>query len=205
MLGRIVIGLYGKQVPRTVANFIAMVTGAAGSTYKGTLFHKIIAGQYIQAGKQGSRSEGQVLAPTNLEKNPETVKSSAFALPHRRPGTVSLCLGVNDDEEDRKLSEDYRNVEFLITTGPGPASDLDGSNIVFGTVLEGMDVVSRIAAVPSYQPNIRIKQFNELAEFLGDERAETARKFWDRPLQNVVISGCGIIQPKPSPLPNGQP
>jgi peptidyl-prolyl cis-trans isomerase B (cyclophilin B) len=68
-----------------------------------------------------------------------------------------------------------------------------------------MDVVSRIAAVPSYQPNIRIKQFNELAEFLGDERAETARKFWDRPLQNVVISGCGIIQPKPSPLPNGQP
>lgn len=79
--------------------------------------HRIIAGQYIQAGKQGSRSEGQVLAPTNLEKNPETVKSSAFALPHRRPGTVSLCLGVNDDEEDRKLSEDYRNVEFLITTG----------------------------------------------------------------------------------------
>ena len=43
----------------------------------------------------------------------------------------------NDDDDEVKLGVDYRNVEFLITTGPGPCPQLDNRNIVFGTVLEG--------------------------------------------------------------------
>ncbi|KAI5071402.1 hypothetical protein GOP47_0013653 [Adiantum capillus-veneris] len=194
LLGRIVIGLYGKQVPETVANFKAMCTGKAGSSYKGSLIHRILAGQYIIAGKQGfSREKGEVLPPPKLDRNMESINPDAFKIPHRRPGTVSLCLSENDDEDQFKLDPDYRNVEFLITTGPGPAPQLDNKNIVFGTVLEGLDVVLISASVPTYKPSERIRQFNEFASFLGDERASNARSIWNRPLKALYISDCGEL------------
>ncbi|KAH7300352.1 hypothetical protein KP509_24G058000 [Ceratopteris richardii] len=194
VLGRIVIGLYGKQVPETVANFKAMCTGKAGSSYKGSLIHRIFAGQYIMAGKQGfSKEKGEVLPPSQLNRNMESIKSDAFKMNHMRPGTVSLCLSENDDEDQFKLDPDYRNVEFLITTGPGPAPQLDNKNIVFGTVIEGLNVVLAAATVPTYKPSERIRQFNELASFLGDERASNARSIWYRPLKALYISDCGEL------------
>lgn len=75
--------------------------------------------------------------PPELVRNTETVDSKAFKLTHSRPGIVSLCLSENDDEDDIKLDPNYRNVEFLITTGPAPCPQLDNKNIVFGAVLEG--------------------------------------------------------------------
>lgn len=197
------IGLYGKHVPRTVANFKAMCTGAAGSKYEGSLIHKVFPGQYLMAGRQGRREKGEVLRPTSLPRNVETVEAGAFQLRHVKPGTVSLCLSENDDEDEYKLSPDYRNVEFLVTTGPGPCPQLDYKNIVFGTVLEGMDVVTTIAAVPTYKPGERIRQLNDLAEFLGDERAQNARSLWNRPLKNLFISSCGELRvAKPSLAPS---
>eukprot|EP01018_Ginkgo_biloba_P039838 Gb_21620 [translate_table: standard] len=201
-LGRIVIGLYGKQVPRTVANFKAMCTKSAGSSYEGTLIHKVLPGQYFLAGRQGRREKGEVLPPHGLERNGESVDPRAFRLRHTKPGTVSLSLSENDDDDEFKLSPDYRNVEFLVTTGPGPCPQLDNNNIVFGTVLEGMDVVTAIAAVPTYKPGERIRQLNDLAEFLGDERAQNARNLWNRPLKNLFISSCGELKvAKPSLAP----
>lgn len=146
------------------------------------------------AGKQGfSKEKGEVTPPSKLDRNLESIKSEAFKLQHLRPGTVSLCLSENDDEDQFKLDTDYRNVEFLITTGPGPAPQLDNKNIVFGTVLEGLDVVLASAAVPTYKPSERIRQFNELASFLGDERASNARSIWNRPLKALYISDCGEL------------
>lgn len=194
LLGRIVIGLYGKQVPETVANFKAMCTGEGGSSYKGSLIHRILEGQYIMAGKQGySKEKGEVIPPSKLSRNMESINSEAFKIPHLRPGMVSLCLSENDDEDQFKLDPDYRNVEFLITTGPGPAPQLDNKNIVFGIVLEGLDVVRAAASVPTYKPGERIRQFNELASFLGDERASNARSIWNRPLKALYISDCGVL------------
>lgn len=72
-----------------------------------------------------------------LRRNSETIDSKAFMLTHSKPGVVSLCLSENDDDDEIKLDPDYRNVEFLITTGPGPCPQLDSKNIVFGAVLEG--------------------------------------------------------------------
>ncbi|MCO5601166.1 hypothetical protein L7F22_055285 [Adiantum nelumboides] len=193
-LGRFVIGLYGKQVPETVANFKAMCTGKPGSSYKGNVIHRILGGRYIMAGKQGySKEKGEVPPPSSLNRNMESIKSEAFKIPHVRPGTVSLCLSENDDEDQFKLNPDYRNVEFLITIGPGPAPQLNGKNIVFGTVLEGLDVVLNSAAVPTYKPSEKIRQFNELASFLGDERASNARSIWNRPLKALYISDCGEL------------
>ncbi|MBA0810216.1 hypothetical protein Gohar_002226, partial [Gossypium harknessii] len=126
----------------------------------------------------------------------------AFLLKHSRPGVVSLCLSENDDDDEVKLDSEYRNVEFLITTGPGPCPQLDNNNIVFGTVLEGLDVVTAIASIPTYKPSERIRQLNDLAEFFGDERAQKGRTLWNRPLKTVYISDCGELQvTKPSMSP----
>jgi peptidyl-prolyl cis-trans isomerase B (cyclophilin B) len=191
-LGRIVIGLYGKQVPQTVKNFKAMCTGEAGSSFEGTIFNRVLQGQYISGGRQGPRDKGETSPPTNLDRNDEVVRGNSFKLRHQRPGTVSLCLSENDDEEAIKLNPDYRNVEFMITTGPGPAPQLDNGNIVFGTVLEGMDVVAAVSTVPTYKPSGRIQQFNSFAQLLGDDRAASARANWDKPLKSVVIKKCGL-------------
>ncbi|XWS17036.1 hypothetical protein CRYUN_Cryun33cG0033100 [Craigia yunnanensis] len=202
-LGRLVLGLYGNLLPRTVSTFKIMCTS---SSYKNTLVHKIFPGQFFQAGRQGhSREYGEVhlLPALDLPRNTETVDSKAFLLRHSRAGVVSLCLSENDDDDEVKLDSDYRNVEFLITTGPGPCPQLDNNNIVFGTVLEGLDVVTAIASIPTYKPFERIRQLNDLAEFFGDERAQKGRTLWNRPLKTVYISDCGELQvTKPSIPPS---
>ncbi|XP_010244784.1 PREDICTED: peptidyl-prolyl cis-trans isomerase CYP28, chloroplastic [Nelumbo nucifera] len=202
-LGRVVFGLYGKLVPLTVSNFKAMCTGSSGSSYKGTLVQKIFPGQFLMAGRQGRRDKGEVRPPSGLVRNTETVDSKSFLLGHSRPGVLSLCLSENDDDEEIKLNPNYRNVEFLITTGPGPSPQLDNRNIVFGAVLEGLDVITAIAAVPIYKPSERIRQLNDFAELLGDERAQNARAIWNRPLKTVYISDCGELKvAKPSLSPS---
>ncbi|KAK8597903.1 hypothetical protein V6N13_095297 [Hibiscus sabdariffa] len=205
-LGRLVLGLYGNLLPLTVSTFKLMCTS---SSYKNTLVHKIFPGQFFQAGRQGRSQEyGEVHLPTALDlpRNTETVDSKAFLLKHSRAGVVSLCLSENDDDDEVKLDSDYRNVEFLITTGPAPCPQLDNNNIVFGTVLEGLDVVTAIASIPTYKPSERIRQLNDLAEFFGDERAQKGRTLWNRPLKTVYISDCGELQvTKPSLSPPSLP
>lgn len=189
-IGRLVIGLYGNLLPLTVSNFKATCT----SGYKGTLVHKLFPAHFFIAGRQGRPDRGEVQPPVNLARNMETVDPKAFLLQHSRPGTVSLCLSENDDDDDIKLKPNYRNVEFLITTGPGPCPQLDNKNIIFGTVLEGMDVVTTIASIPTYKPGERIRQYNNFAQFLGDGRAKTARAIWNKPLKTVYISNCGELK-----------
>ncbi|PON78886.1 Cyclophilin-type peptidyl-prolyl cis-trans isomerase [Trema orientale] len=209
LLGRVVLGLYGRLVPLTVANFKSMcvntTSSSSSSSYKGTLVHKVFPGQFLLAGRQGDKP-GEVRRPMGLARNTETVEAKAFSLTHSKPGLLSLCLSENDDDDDIKLDPEYRNVEFLITTGPGPCPDLDYKNIVFGSVLEGLDVVTAIAALPTYRPAERIRQFNDLAEFFGDERAQNARASWNRPLKTVYISDCGEVKvTKPSLSPPSLP
>ncbi|KAL2327372.1 hypothetical protein Fmac_020799 [Flemingia macrophylla] len=205
LLGRVVLGLYGNLVPLTVSNFKSMCLGlnATTSSYKNTLVHKVFPGQYFLAGRQGRPDKGEVRPPHDLPRNTETVDPKAFALTHSRPGVVSLSLSENDDDDEIKLDPSYRNVEFLITTGPGPCPQLDNKNIVFGTVLQGLDVITAIASIPTYQPSERIRQFNDLAEFFGDGRAQNARNIWNRPLTTVYISDCGELKvAKPSLTPS---
>ncbi|KAF5469633.1 hypothetical protein F2P56_013691, partial [Juglans regia] len=201
-LGRVILGLYGHLVPITVTNFKSMCSPTS-SSYKNTLVHKIFPGQFFLAGRQGRRDKAEVRPPLDLPRNTETIDSKAFMLTHSRAGVVSLCLSENDDEDEIKLDPNYRNVEFLITTGPGPCPQLDSKNIIFGTVLEGLDVVAAIASIPTYKPGERIRQFNDLAEFFGDERAQNARSIWNRPLKTVYISDCGELKvAKPSLSPS---
>jgi len=189
-IGRIVIGLYGRAAPGTVANFKKLVRSGA---LDGSKISKIIPGQWIAAGAQGPHRSGFVEPPPDIQSNPDLLSPSAFRLRHLRPGTVSLNLSVNEDDEYYRNKRDYRALGFLITTGPGPASALDGENIVFGSVIEGFDTISMIGTVPTFSATGNMKAYNDFASFIGDERAATTRLKWGKPLKAVVITESGVL------------
>jgi peptidyl-prolyl cis-trans isomerase B (cyclophilin B) len=185
-LGRFVIGLYGKVVPFSVDAFTSLVKSKA---YKNTLFTRLSAGEYVQAGTPGLARLGLVEAPPQQSRNPDTVNPGSFRLHHSRPGVVSLALSVDDGEDISPLAPLTR---FRIITGPGPVPRLDGKDIVMGRVLQGLDTVNAISRVPTYAPTSTGKLYNGIAKSLGDKRAATARGSWTRPRQAIVIVDCGL-------------
>ena len=72
--------------------------------------------------------------------------------------------------------------------------------------IAGLDVITAIASIPTYKPAERIRQLNDLAEFLGDDRAQNARATWNKPLKTVYISDCGELKvTKPALSPPSLP
>lgn len=65
---------------------------------------------------------------------------------------------------------------------------------MMGKLIAGMDVVTSIASIPTYKPGEKIRQYNDIAELLGDGRAKIARGIWNRPLKTVFISDCGELK-----------
>lgn len=190
-LGRIVVDLYGNAAPGSVATLVA---AAQAGAYASTSITKVLPGRYLLLGTQGPKRSGLVQAPPGLpEGNPDLLSSAAFRLSHRRPGTVSLNLSENEDDDFIRFDPKYRNLSLLITTGPGPVPSLDGENIVVGQVSEGLEVVAAITQVPTFTPNDNARAFNQFAKFIGDERAEKTARKWGRPLQAVVVTNCGLL------------
>ena len=202
-LGRLELGLFGEVAPDTVANFLTLVDSGA-LTY--TTFYKTFPGEYILGGKQGSHRYGMVQAPEGIRENTDVVRAEAFRLRHDRGGLLTLLLAPNEvGEEAGGGAEGFEeagggapkaDLEFAITTGPGPVPALDGTNIVFGRVDGGLGTVQDIAEVPRYDPAANIRGFNMLASVLGDSRSKKAQASWGKPLKAVVITACGRIQPE---------
>jgi peptidyl-prolyl cis-trans isomerase A (cyclophilin A) len=134
--GNIEAELYEKDVPRTVANFVALATGGMEWTrpdgrkttdalYTGTVFHRVIPEFMIQGGCPEGTGRG---GPGYRFKDEIAPK-----LRHNTPGMLSMAnAGPNTNGS-----------QFFITEVPTP--HLDGKHAVFGKVTSGLELVSKIA------------------------------------------------------------
>jgi peptidyl-prolyl cis-trans isomerase A (cyclophilin A) len=139
--------LFDTETPATVANFVGLAEGTREWTdprtrqpekrplYNGTIFHRVIDGFMIQGGDplgNGTGGPGYKFAD---EFHPK--------LRHDKAGILSMAnAGANTNGS-----------QFFITLVPTPW--LDNKHSVFGEVVDGMDVVTRIGRTPTSKPGDR--------------------------------------------------
>lgn len=78
---------------------------------------------------------------------------------------------------------------FTITTSPTP--ELDETNLVVGRVVEGMDVIRSLQALPTVREN-KSSPFFIAAKTFGDKRADVAEKGFGKPFNRVMVSKGGL-------------
>lgn len=117
--GKVVIEMFEKDAPNTVANFEKL---ANEGFYDGLTFHRVIAGFVAQGGCPKGNGTGGPGYTIKCEINPNKHERGSLAMAHRGPDTGGS--------------------QFYICYEPQP--HLDGMHTVFGKVVEGMDVVDKI-------------------------------------------------------------
>lgn len=134
--GTILVELYEDIAPNTVNNFISL---ANKGFYDGTIFHRVIQGFMIQGGDPKGNGTGGPGYNIPGEFSNNNFKNT---ISHTR-GTISM--GRRGSQFADYMYYDTAGCQFFICDKD--STFLDGNYASFGRVLEGMDVVDRIAAV----------------------------------------------------------
>jgi len=145
--GKFTARLFDQEVPNTVANFVGLAEGTKEWTdprggnkvkqpyYNGTVFHRIIAGFMIQGGDPLGQGTGGPGYTFNDEFSPK--------LRHSKAGMLSMAnRGPNTN-----------GGQFFITLDQ--TAWLNDKHSVFGEVVEGMDVITKIGGTPTSKPGDR--------------------------------------------------
>ena len=153
-LGRIEIELFYDITPKTAENFRGLCTGEYGTgkihkkklTYKGSRIHKIVENQYIQGGDiiYGNGKGGESIYG-------EFFKDENFKRRHACAGLLSMG----------NIGRNTNSSQFIITLRPCP--QLDDKHVVFGQVINGMEVVREIGKIPTdanERPRVKILIFD---------------------------------------------
>ena len=154
--------LYPEIAPQSVNNFISLVKN---NFYDGLIFHRVIRGFMIQGGCPNGNGMG---GPGYSIKGEFAQNGFANDLKHTE-GVLSMA---------RSMMPNSAGSQFFIMHKNSP--HLDGSYAAFGKIIEGMDVVNKIA--------------------------ETATDYNDRPLdkqlmKSVTVDTFGVEYPEPDKLP----
>jgi len=120
-VGKLIIELRADKVSKTAENFRQLCTGEKeeGATYKGSKFHRVVEKFMMQG--------GEILSGSCKQFDDEN-----FKLFHDKAGVVSMAnAGPNTN-----------SCQFFITFKAAPW--LDGKHVVFGQVVEGIEVLDKI-------------------------------------------------------------
>ena len=136
-LGKVTLELYPDKAPKTVEMFLYNVKHGF---YDGTIFHRVIDGFMIQGGGFNSAMEEKKTRTPALQNEADN------GLPNER-GTIAMARTQDPHSARVQFFINLKDNAFL--NHQAPTDGRSWGYAVFGKVTQGMDVVDKIAKVPT--------------------------------------------------------